>query len=56
MKLLYTRNLQEESYPLDLYGQPFKKRARFKTQQKKYLLINQGNRVTIVHETEANPD
>lgn len=53
MKLLYTRNLQEESYPLDLYGQPFKKRARFK---KKYLLINQGNRVTIVPETEANPD
>ena len=26
MKLLYTRNLQEESYPLDLYGQPFKKK------------------------------
>ena len=56
MKLLYTRNLQEESYPLDLYGQPFKKRAPFKTQEKKYLLINQGNRVTIVPETEANPD
>ena len=90
MKLLYTRNLQEESYALDLYGRPFKKEPDLKPTKKNIkrlsilwrimeieitpseisiilhmirkpnsitaLLINRGNRVTIVPEAEANPD